>query len=387
MRYQKPVYFDAFRCIADKCPETCCAGWQIMIDEDSLETYAHVGGAFGNRLRNSIDWEEGCFYQYEGRCAFLNEKNLCDLVTEMGENALCETCSRYPRHVEEFEDVREWSLSISCPVAAKMVLDGEDPLELISTEDDEEDPLEEDFEDFDLFLFTKLEDAREQICNALKSASALELESCFRQIYRLASDMQECLEENKDWKLDEVISQFGDAAKSSLAPGSAKEYYQRRKAYFECLSKMEHLRTEWGCEVEEAFKFLYQNDQDGYENYEAYREKFLTSYGPDGGYFEEWQRFKKNLFWFFIYTYFCGAVYDDWIVTKAGMACFAVDCVEELVMYHSISDTAELTKEDWIKIAGFLAREVEHSDDNLNWLEEWLWQRWEGRERTEFEGD
>ena len=37
MRYLKPHYYDKFVCTAADCPDTCCAGWQIMIDEDSLD--------------------------------------------------------------------------------------------------------------------------------------------------------------------------------------------------------------------------------------------------------------------------------------------------------------------------------------------------------------
>ena len=50
-----------------------------MIDRKSLENYRHMEGPFGNRLHNSIDWKESSFRQYEGRCAFLNEDNLCDI--------------------------------------------------------------------------------------------------------------------------------------------------------------------------------------------------------------------------------------------------------------------------------------------------------------------
>ena len=39
MRYIKPTYYDEFKCIADKCPDTCCAGWQIVIDEETLDKY------------------------------------------------------------------------------------------------------------------------------------------------------------------------------------------------------------------------------------------------------------------------------------------------------------------------------------------------------------
>ena len=76
MRYVKPHFYDSFVCTAGDCPDTCCAGWQIMIDEESLERYENEPGEFGKILRNSIDWEEECFYQNNRRCAFLNDENL-----------------------------------------------------------------------------------------------------------------------------------------------------------------------------------------------------------------------------------------------------------------------------------------------------------------------
>ena len=42
MRYTKPHFYDTFECLADRCPDTCCAGWQIVIDEDSLDKYEQV---------------------------------------------------------------------------------------------------------------------------------------------------------------------------------------------------------------------------------------------------------------------------------------------------------------------------------------------------------
>ena len=63
MRYLKPHYYDKFVCTAGDCPDSCCAGWQIVIDETSLERYGNEKSEFGTRLRNSIDWDEECFYQ------------------------------------------------------------------------------------------------------------------------------------------------------------------------------------------------------------------------------------------------------------------------------------------------------------------------------------
>ena len=33
-----PSYFKKFRCIADKCPDTCCAGWEADLDGEIIET-------------------------------------------------------------------------------------------------------------------------------------------------------------------------------------------------------------------------------------------------------------------------------------------------------------------------------------------------------------
>ena len=31
-----PNYYMNFKCIADKCRHTCCAGWEIEIDDETL---------------------------------------------------------------------------------------------------------------------------------------------------------------------------------------------------------------------------------------------------------------------------------------------------------------------------------------------------------------
>ncbi|MFR7848139.1 MAG: hypothetical protein ACLU8S_11605 [Coprococcus phoceensis] len=71
MKYTIPHYFEQFRCTAAECVDTCCAGWAIMIDGKSLEKYKNTEGALGNRLHNSIDWEEGSFQQYEKKMCIL----------------------------------------------------------------------------------------------------------------------------------------------------------------------------------------------------------------------------------------------------------------------------------------------------------------------------
>ena len=32
MKIIKPDYFDNFRCIADRCPDSCCKEWDVLVD-------------------------------------------------------------------------------------------------------------------------------------------------------------------------------------------------------------------------------------------------------------------------------------------------------------------------------------------------------------------
>ena len=39
MIWCEPSYIKQFHCIADKCSDTCCAGWEIVLEEDALERW------------------------------------------------------------------------------------------------------------------------------------------------------------------------------------------------------------------------------------------------------------------------------------------------------------------------------------------------------------
>ena len=168
MQITKPTFCNEFSCIAGSCPDTCCAGWQIMIDQNSLKKYRHCKGSFRNRLLNDIDWKEHSFRHYQKRCAFLNEDNLCDIYSEAGKDMLCDTCRKYPRHIEEFEGLRELSLSLSCPEAARIFLSHKEKITFRTVE--KETP-EETYDDFDYFLFTALMDTRDYLFSVIQDRS------------------------------------------------------------------------------------------------------------------------------------------------------------------------------------------------------------------------
>ena len=58
MQITYPNYYKEFSCSADKCKDTCCAGWGIVVDDNTLKKYEKVPGGFGRRLWKQIDWRE-----------------------------------------------------------------------------------------------------------------------------------------------------------------------------------------------------------------------------------------------------------------------------------------------------------------------------------------
>ena len=93
-----PNYYNKFKCIADKCKHNCCIGWEIDIDEDTMDSYDCLDNDFGKKIRECIEGEEPHFVMKDdGRCPFLNDKGLCDIIIEYGDGAICDICYLHPR--------------------------------------------------------------------------------------------------------------------------------------------------------------------------------------------------------------------------------------------------------------------------------------------------
>ncbi len=124
MRLTVPDYYDRFRCIASRCTDNCCIGWEIGIDPAALADYQSQPGAFGDRLRAAIQPGDPPFFALtkSGRCPFLNEENLCDIYRQLGESHLCAICDQHPRFHNWFGAEKESGLGLSCEEAARLIL-------------------------------------------------------------------------------------------------------------------------------------------------------------------------------------------------------------------------------------------------------------------------
>ena len=365
MQYTVPHYYKKFRCIAADCPDTCCAGWQIQIDPASLRKYRKAKGPLGSRLRNEIDWKAGCFRQYDGRCAFLNEKELCDLYLEGGgEESFCRTCRTYPKHIEEFEGLREISLSLSCPMAAELILNCEEPVRFLHAEDEKED---KPYEDFDFFLFTKLEDARRLILRILQDRShSIRLRAAVS--LALAHDLQQRIDRNALFDADSLFERYSAPGvwswfESRLAlleqeEGRAERRLRAENALFSIFDRLEVLRDDWKPYLDSA-RMVLKNAPALTEDAERSFSELFTD------------NMTEQLLVYFVFTYFCGAVYNRNAYGKMKFSFAGMILVRELVRAEWLRNP-RITKEAILRTACRYAREVEHSDKNKVCMEQLL---------------
>ena len=375
MLYTIPDYYKEFKCTADKCEDTCCAGWQIVIDEQSMKRYKKVQGDFKWRMLRSVDWINGVFRQdKEKRCAFLNEKNLCDLYTACGENSLCKTCKRYPRHIEEFEGVREITLSISCPEVAKILMNRKTPVTFLSYEKEGD----EEYEDFDPFFYSILEDARKAMIEILQNREP-PIRKRVLLVLGMAHDMQGRINRQEMFDCFSVIEKYQSEKAQAFADEYLSEAKKGRMAMtremFDKLYELELLRDEWDMLLQESEVTLYCGQE---KDYKKISDEFYVWSCEH----TDVEIHLEQLLVYFLFTYFPGAVYDGEVYAKVQMAVYCTWMIWELWMARWLKNEKMLDVEEMTDLVYRFSREVEHSDVNLKRVEKIMEKKWFLQEDT-----
>ena len=134
MRTFYPDFAPDFRCRAGQCAHSCCKGWEIDVDEDTLSLYDSVPGPFGDALRAGIhrdsDGAHFCLTQEE-RCPFLRSDGLCEIILRLGEDALCDICALHPRFYGELGELCLEGLGLSCEAVCALLLERSEPLRFV----------------------------------------------------------------------------------------------------------------------------------------------------------------------------------------------------------------------------------------------------------------
>ncbi len=316
-----PSYFDKFRCIAEKCPDTCCVGWEVDIDHETAEKYSSFDGELGDKIKKHLTRDEnGCniFTLYDGdRCPFLNEKNLCEIHLSAGEKFLSKTCTLFPRFFDIFGSFREMGIGFGCPEGARIILAENEPFTLKEYEEaeTENEIVDEDFlqELLDLRkeLFAVLEDENSDFREKIKSVLSL------ARKFQKNLDGDDFIDENQNRSFDDCIT---------------------------VLENMEYISTDRQKFVKTLRKKRFSSD------YENHGEDFV------------------KLMKYYIFRYLLKAVYDYDVLTKVKYGVFA--CIVTGRIYSCCN---KLTFEDRVRIMYSYSKEIEYSDLNMELLDEMMY--------------
>lgn len=368
MRTRVPDYFKQFKCIASECEDTCCAGWEIVIDDETYDYYNSVQGKFGERLKKEIiqdEDEDNIFVLKGNRCAFLNGKNMCDIYKELGEEHLCYTCKEYPRFTEEFGSIREVGLSLSCPEAARIILRESKITDFELSEDDDMVPA---YNDISYDIFKQLLTSRKLIIKIMQDRS-MELNHRISIILSFSKEIQDKIDEDKIDEIEHVRKKYSDDnfIKSYIdglekLKNKHEIKYKNIKKYFGVYKEIDHINEKCLLVIDEAVKYFYEENS----NCEFYVEKHkeFDSYYMDKSYEFE------HLIVYFIFRYFMKAVYDYDVSAKVKLAVVSMLMIKELDIVIWMKNDKNFNMDDQVDIVKMYSKDIEHSEENVESLYE-----------------
>lgn len=419
MRYRIPYYYKNFACIGSGCEDTCCGGWRIDIDEKSYSRYQQVPGAFGRRLRQALDPADHSFVQKDRACVLLDEQGLCEIYKHLGRDQMCDTCRNYPRHREDYGDLQEIMLSLSCPEAARVILS--DPAQGACLEkkrlgrtldgvllrnagvDEEKRSCLEDIrhvmacilKDRTISFGQRLAmvlayshdlqrrwDQAEQLeaagwPEAAKQSAVRRPEAAGwcavrrpEAVWRSAVRWMEAAERQmtgmrraavKECSRRYLDRKAGSLFLEKLAPfeNRAAERMSRMAAWMRCLQELEPVLAHWEKKQGAVCTGLYHR-----ETFASYRKLERQFEKESQGLELCWE----NLALYFLRTCLLGAVYDDDIYGKGKMIVVSCLLIREWCLFRYRA-MGQVTVETLTAAAYRYSREVENSDENLERLE------------------
>lgn len=342
MKFRVPLYYKEFHCIADKCKDSCCsAGWEIDIDEKTSEFYKKVNGSFGNKLRKNISNSSPCHFILDkyNNCPFLNNKKLCDIYTNLGEEHLCQICKDHPRYYEWFykDGIKEAGIGLCCEEAARIILSDNMAFKFLEeecTEDDNNNSFEKDDLGYDSEVYEYIFVARNKIFSYLDNCD-IPLTSKLRNILWYGHTLQQDI----DYNLfdDEEIIDVSVNNKSSLA--TIVDYF----------STLEPNDFSWPYYLKKCEK----SEADFCEHLQEFEAKNPAV-----------EKYLKNIASYFIWRYFIKGLFDYDVLSKVKLMYTCVLVLKYLFFCKWFQDKT-LTLDDCIEIVKKFSEEVEYCEDNL----------------------
>jgi lysine-N-methylase len=385
MKIITPYYYKNFKCIAGDCEDTCCAGWDVDVDDESYKFYKTVKGDFGKRLKSVMVPEKdgGCTFTLteDKRCPFLNSANLCDLYIALGEEHLCETCDEFPRFINEYGSTREIGIAPSCITAGELMFSGREKMHFEEQEDGK--PLNS-YNDIDAFLYLQLKNARTPAFDIIDHEDFSVDEVCVilleyaRQIQKHMDDERDDLIANvvKKFKNIEYCRNVVEKCRKKLKKSNAqsdddfsnittKKYIKVMSHFFDEFKGMEVINPDWLTYVSRERQFeneiLNSNLKLNSEEKSNLKAKLNSEHDF---------RFRQLLD-YYIFRYFLDSVYDINLMLKIKNAVVGYLIVRQLCLVCQY-ENGRVTFDEFVDIAHLYSRQFEHSYVNFEVYSEYF---------------
>lgn len=366
MKIRVPEYFKDFKCIASKCEDTCCAGWGIVIDDVTYDRYKNVQGKFGERLRSEIVHEAGenIFVLKGNNCPFLNKEKTCDIYINIGEENLCYTCQQYPRYTEEFGSLREIGISLSCPEAARIMLNNDKKVTFELSENEE---VVSSYNDINAQLFIELLQSRNIVMDMLQDRD-IDLRKRVALALLFVDEIQEKIDESEIKEIKSVREKYSDKLFLEELLEKLEEYkdnegikYDNIQEYFNVFRDLKHITPNDPLGLNDALRYFWQADED--------EELYILKHKQFVEYYEDKIYKFENILVYFVFRYFMKAVFDYDALAKIKTAIISYMMIRELAVVRYIENN-EFTDEDMVDIAHTYSKDIEHLEENIEALAE-----------------
>lgn len=333
MLITKPDFYDSFKCRAGECTDSCCIGWEIDIDDETMRKYENENGSQSVKLNKFTDREKQCFILTEDdRCPFLKSDGLCELILTRGEDMLCEICREHPRFYARYGDFYDMGEGLCCEEAASLLFQNTSPLKLITEPEARDD--DEYFDDGLIdseTLYMLRRDTLHMLCDREQTLHN-RIQSIFKQL---------------------LLKQCG---KSIFAFPSEDEFY-------DILIKASEKTEAYDADFTHLLKCLRENKAEALNS----QKTFISYLGERRADYEK-------LLSYLVFRHFPKAVYDG---DALGKFCFCVG-VTAITFYADVLLFAERGKfdlDDRINSVKYLSKQFEYSDENPEILSEELKKR------------
>ena len=338
MTLHYPDLFDSFTCTGSECKDNCCrTGWDIEIDEDTYNYYRSLDTELGKRHAAAIYEEEGCRYmsQPDG-CPFMNEKGLCSVQLEYGEEHISEICREHPRFYEWFGDYKEAGIGLCCEEAARQLVAHERPV--IFTE-------KQIFREFKKLRDRLIEIAQDRGFSVTERLQIIEL---------CTEDIQEAADSIDAERAKSIAGMLAiDGFRIELLSEAKKRAGDKREEYealLRLMGVMEYINDSLKKEFSECRKEL--DEIMGYES--SFDQLYATR-----------QYELENLLVYYIYRYLLKAVRDGETEGRIKAAAAGVRGVR-LLMIKRLKESGRLpSKEETAEIIKAYSQEIEYSPENM----------------------